>query len=101
MIGWCALLTGQGWAIAGLRNRNPTLARCLQPTGKGNLELRDGLGRGLAVRRAEPQIRHIRNPALILVAPEDVDVLARLLIGWAHRSSFNPFSRTAVSSCRT
>jgi hypothetical protein len=31
------------------------------------------------VRRAEPEIRHISDPALILVTPEHVDVVARRL----------------------
>ena len=45
--------------------------------GNRNFQLCDGLGRSLAVRRAEPEIRHIGDPALILVTPEHVDVVAR------------------------
>src|SRR5690606_33000285 len=61
--------------VARLGNRQSMLLCRLEPRLHGGLEFGDRGGWRPAVRRAALQIWRIGDPALILVAPEDVDVV--------------------------
>src|SRR5437867_1715141 len=50
-------------------------SRGFQPCLLGNLHLPQGLSRGIADRRAEPQVRNVGYPASILVAIEQIDAV--------------------------
>src|SRR5438067_13757762 len=85
------------WPVARLGNLEARLACRLKPAFDRLGRILDCFGTCVSVRHAAAEVRDIGNPEVVLVRPEQIDVVMRLV----HDPICRPYSSTNSSKRRT